>query len=298
MQSLSPNHGDPLVLRRTWLLWAGIATLTLCGLVLAALQFGTLHRFERDTLNPGVTSDLTPADFGTPFERVAIHSGDRKLDAWLVKAAPGCSGQGAGVLIFHGRGETIADWISVQQDLQRHCVTSLIFDYAGHGHSSGTGSVARLDEDGLAAANWFLNADGLGARRCLLGHSMGNAVMLQAAIRMAAQPACIVLASPFASLRAMALENGLPTLLAFTFPDVWNNLKAARAYSGEALWVHSRNDTTVPFAAGEAVFSALRGAKTAVVVSGLAHNAIYQDRPEAIWGPILGFLRASHATAP
>lgn len=281
--------------RSARLLWTGVFALGMAALYLGARCFNPLVDFERAALNPGLVSDLTPKAFGVPFEAVSIRSGGRTLSGWLVMAAPGCAGPGVSVLVFHGRGETVADWIGTQQYLRRHCVTSLVFDYSGHGHSTGTGTVENLNEDGLAATTWFMNHSGLGRRRCLLGHSMGNAIMLQAATRLRTQPSCIVLASPFASLREMALSNGLPAFLAFAFPDVWNNLKAAPAYSGEALWLHSTSDATVPLAAGKEVFSALRGPGTAVVVDGLSHNAIYREKPESIWQPIIAFLRAAPA---
>jgi len=91
--------------------------------------------FEKNTLNPGELSQATPADFGLPFERISIPSNDRQLDAFLVRAEASCQ-PALALLIFHGRGETTADWIDVQKFLHRKCVSSLTFDYSGHGRSS------------------------------------------------------------------------------------------------------------------------------------------------------------------
>ena len=72
--------------------------------------------FEKNTLNPGEMSQATPADVGLAFERVAITSHDRRLDGFLVRAAASCQAAPA-LLIFHGRGDTLADWIAVQKFL-------------------------------------------------------------------------------------------------------------------------------------------------------------------------------------
>jgi pimeloyl-ACP methyl ester carboxylesterase len=276
---------------RSWARWCLVALGVTIAISAAFLwTFNPIANFERDTLNPGPRSDVTPATLGLKFERLVIKSGPRKLDAFLVKPTGSCRRPSSAVLIFHGRNETIADWVGVQQYLQAHCVTSVVFDYSGHGLSEGQGSIKHLNEDAQAAISYFFQLEGLGRKRCLLAHSMGNAVMLQAVIRMPRQPECLVLANPFASLKSMALANGLPQAIAFKFPDVWNNVQAARAVNAAVLWSHSSTDAVVPIYAGQSVFAALPSRKYANIVSGLSHNAIYEDRSNDIWIPILRFI--------
>jgi hypothetical protein len=83
--------------------------------------------FEKNTLNPGELSQATPADIGLPFERVAIPSNSRQLDGFLVRAEASCQ-PALALLIFHGRGETVADWIgsrsfSTASASPRSCLT-------------------------------------------------------------------------------------------------------------------------------------------------------------------------------
>lgn len=85
---------------------------------------------RKDTLNPGKRSEATPADVGLTYERLSIPSGNRQLDSFLVRAKDSCRPTAA-LLIFHGRGETIADWIRVQRYLYDRCISSIIFDYSG-----------------------------------------------------------------------------------------------------------------------------------------------------------------------
>jgi hypothetical protein len=67
--------------------------------------------------------------------RHAIQSGNHVLDAVLVK--PESSIAQASVLICHGIGETVENWLGVQQLLAASGVASLVFDYSGYGRSSG-----------------------------------------------------------------------------------------------------------------------------------------------------------------
>ena len=199
----------------------------------------------------------------------------------------------AAVLIFHGRGETVADWVKAQRRLHEACITSMVFDYSGHGRSDGPGTIANLDDDAIAAYEAFVKLTP-GARRCLLSHSMGGSPMLWAASHVAGVD-CIVVASPFSSLTSIAERGGLPNLLGALMPDVWDNAAAAAKVHAPLLWIHSRADRTLPIAEGQAVFDAAPQPKTAVVLDGYDHDAIYEKLPDAIWGPVTAFISASRS---
>jgi len=269
-----------------------LAVLGLAGVVIGVTLAGSYNpwsSFEKRTLNPGFRSAATPADLGLKFERVAIPSGPRVLDGFLVRAEASCP-ETAAVLIFHGRGETIADWIKVQQRLHDSCISSLVFDYSGHGRSTPPGTIDNLNADAVAADQFFLKAFPPNERRCLLSHSMGGGPMLYAATRPGLAPDCVVIASPFASLRAMAVLGGLPRWLSFIMPDKWDNVEMAGHLRSAMLWIQSNADTTIPIAQGRKVYDAKIGPKKAVILNGFGHNAIYKEMPPEIWSAITSFV--------
>lgn len=262
------------------------------GLVAAAaagVRRMSLRSFERRDLNPGLLSQATPADVGVAFQRLSIASQDRHLDAFLVPSAPGCAATSA-LLIFHGRHETIADWTRAQRTLATGCVTSLVFDYSGHGRSAGPGTVAHLNADAIAAYQTFVSLFPSSERRCIMSHSLGAGPLVHALARVQPKPSCVVLASPYSSLRDLAVQGGLPRPLRLLLPNAWDNVDGVRDAAAPMLWVHSRSDATIPFELGGRVFTAYLGPKTAEAVDGYGHNAIYQDTPEAIWSPIVRFV--------
>jgi pimeloyl-ACP methyl ester carboxylesterase len=215
----------------------------LCSLALAGCG-NPWGSFDKKALNPGVRSNATPADVGLRFERLSIPSGPRRLDGFLVRAEPSCA-KTAAVLIFHGRGETAADWIKVQRRLHDSCISSLVFDYSGHGRSSPPGTIDNLNADAVAAYAAFVKAFPQPERRCLLSHSLGGGPMLFAATSPNVSPDCVVAASPFSSLREIAEGGGLPRWLGFFMPDAWNNVEAAAHLKPPMLWLHSRTDHSV-----------------------------------------------------
>jgi alpha-beta hydrolase superfamily lysophospholipase len=246
--------------------------------------------FEKGKLNPGELSQATPADVGLAFERVSIPSNGRQLDGFLVGAEASCE-RAPALLIFHGRGETVADWIGVQKFLHDKCVASLVFDYSGHGRSSPPGTIENINEDSIAAIGAFLKVHPTFGRRCLLSHSLGGGPMLYGATHSDAKPDCVIVANPFSSLRDIAIRGGAPEQVILKLPDVWNNVEAARNLSIPLLWVHSRSDKTIPIDLGQRVYDAAAGEKVADVVDGFDHNAIYKQLPDAIWSPIIEFLK-------
>lgn len=267
---------------------ASVALLILLGAMALSGCSRVWQPFERSTLNPGVRSSATPASVGLGFDRMWIASGERKLDSFVVHAEKSCP-DSAAVLIFHGRGETIADWIKVQRVLHDACISSMTFDYSGHGHSSPPGTIDNLNADSLAAYDAFRKIFPNG-RRCLLSHSMGGGPMLYAAINANAAPDCVVIASPFSSLREMAVHGGTPRWLTWLASDAWDNADMAGRLKAPMMWVHSRSDRTIPIELGREVFDAKSGAKHALVVSGFNHNAIYESTPKEIWAPAIAFI--------
>jgi hypothetical protein len=200
-----------------------VMTLAMRSAMTLAADGSPWSSFEKNTLNPGELPPATPADVGLPFERLSIASNGRQLDAFLVRAEPSCRPAPA-LLIFHGRNETIADWIGVQKYLHGKRISSLVFDYSGHGRSSSPGTIDNLNEDSVAALDGFMK---LFPAAGLLSHSLGGGPLLYAATHSGAAPDCVIVASPFSSLRDIAIGGGAPEEVILKLPDVWNNVEAA-----------------------------------------------------------------------
>src|SRR5262249_59366333 len=119
-------------------------------------------------ISTGPNGPETPAAVGVPYDRVKISSGDRSLDAYVVEAPPTCPTRPA-LLIFHGVGETISQWVNVQRLLHGHCVSSVVFDYSGSGDSSPPGTVRNLHGDAIATYAFFHARFAATGRVCTLG---------------------------------------------------------------------------------------------------------------------------------
>jgi alpha-beta hydrolase superfamily lysophospholipase len=247
---------------------------------------------EALALTTGPNGPETPADEGVPFERVSIPSGLRHLDSYVVTASNACVDPPV-VLIYHGVGETISEWVKAQRFLYQHCVSSVVYDPTGSGNSSRPARFEYEAEDSIAAYNFAVH-NFVGKRLYLLGHSMGNAPMLETVPNMSPQPAGVMVASAFASLRSQPRTQGNPfyRALSYTIPDWWNNVKAVAAIHVPVLIVHSDVDRVNPTAGGLQIFAAANQPKTLSLLHGFNHNALYQGPTEEWWSPVLAFVHA------
>src|SRR5450755_2229724 len=117
--------------RRLSILGTALVLLALiaCALTLRGIA---LRAAEKKLMVLHKNGPQRPDDFGAAAEMVWVQSSDRRLQASLVHAPSTC-GDKVAVLLFHGRGETISDWAKAQAFLSQQCISSMAFDYSGHG---------------------------------------------------------------------------------------------------------------------------------------------------------------------
>jgi alpha-beta hydrolase superfamily lysophospholipase len=230
-----------------------------------------------------------PDDFGAAAAMVWVQSGDRRLQASLVHAPSGC-GDEVVVLLFHGRGETISDWAKAQAFLSRQCISSMAFDYSGHGSSTPPAHISTLNADAAAAYADFVARFPAPERRCILGHSMGVAPMLEAYPWFRPAPDCTVSANGFSSLEDTARAGGAPAMFAALLRGTWNNVRAISAVRGPLLVIHSDSDEIIAPGMSLRLAAAAPPAALRVTVHGFDHNALYETPSLDWWAPVLAFL--------
>lgn len=238
----------------------------------------------------GPNGPETPATLGLAYEHLKIPSGERLLDTYIVRAAPDCSPRSA-LLIFHGVGETISQWVPVQRLLYDHCISSMTFDYSGDGNSTGRGSVENLDQDAVAAYQFFAARFDSQERLCVLGFSMGNAAMLQSVGKFRPVPSCMVIASAISSGRESAEYHWkIPKIFMAIVPDTWNNVENVSQVRSPVLVLHSDADRVNPVWMGQKIFEAAPQPKRLAILHGLRHNAAYKSPSEQWWQPAIQFV--------
>jgi uncharacterized protein len=266
-----------------------IAVSVLATIALLAVFFArpvALRFFEPKFLNYGPNGLETPASVGLSYEHLRIPSGNRQLDAFLVNAAPECQPRTA-LLIFHGVGETISQWVTAQRFLHDHCVSSIVFDFSGYGDSSKPGTIANVNQDAVAAYSYSALRFSDNTRLCVLGHSLGNAPMLEEIPLFRPAPACVVVANGFSALRDMRSSR----FITYVVPAAWDNVSSVAQVRVPLLVIHSDTDSVIPFYMSQRLSQAASEPKRLVVLHGFPHDALFTNPSEDWWAPVLTFLR-------
>ena len=217
---------------------------------------------------------------------LTIQSGRNRLEAAFVAPANGSAK--AAVLICHGIGEVVEQWVPIQQMLAARGVASLVFDYSGYGRSTGWPAPAQLELDAISA--YASLRDLTGGPISLLGFSLGTGVVPAILDRATAHR--LVLCSGFTSFRAGARCVGIPQSLDRFVPPVWNAQPALSAATQPVLIVHSTHDRLFPVTMGETLAIWCGARATLRIVPGLRHNEPFYKPTAAYWDPIADFLTA------
>jgi hypothetical protein len=277
--------------------WRRILLLVAAGLALAVLglRWVLYERTQHSGFTVTANGRGRPSDLGIGYQTFWIASDERRLEAWWVPADSVGPDSGA-VLIFHGNGESISNWVAALALLHRHHLSCMVFDYSGYGSSTGTPSVDRLLEDGAAALAEFERRASRSPRRCAVGLSLGTAVAMGVVTagggRAGAALDGVVLLEPFTSGREAAVYlKLLPAWLAPLMPDAFDNVAGARRLQMPLLIVHSRDDERFPVAQAEHIRSAARGPARLVVVRGYRHADAYLNPSEDYWAPVVRFVQ-------
>ena len=270
-----------------WMLSAVLAVLAVVTVHL--VRAAIVESLEEQAIEPKAAGTATPLQFGVAFHDIRLRVADRVVHGRFVQAArPGAPA----VLIFHGNGETVSDWSNVQARLFDGGVASLVFDYSGFGNSSGKPTVDHMRADAQAAYASLVRLTPGAEGRVLIGHSLGNAVMLDAAGSLRPVPSGIVIHAAFTSAREMAIQSGMVSAVVAKFlPDLWDNEAALVAGGPPLLVLHGEQDDVIPPAMGRKLAQVAVGRRAEFkILAGIGHDDFYTKPSNQEWGPIFRFV--------
>ena len=204
--------------------------------------------------------------------------GKKRIAAWTW-------GEGPRVLLAHGWEGTGRDMVPIALALAEQGRSVTVFDMPAHGASTGRTTTLPEMADALAAV-----ARTTGTPDAVVGHSLGGAAAVLA-LRDGLGASTAALIAPAADPRLWVRR--LADLLAFSDEqyhglvnqierragigiDEIDSATVAHALTARALILHDPTDRQVPFAHGEALARAWRGA-TLLPLQGLGHRRVLHD---------------------
>lgn len=220
---------------------------------------------------------------GLKFEDVWMTTGDGvKIHGWY---CPHVNPQ-AVVLYAHGNAGNLSHRAAmIEQLVEQHQVSVMIFDYRGYGRSEGKPTAAGALNDARAARAELAKRAGIKeADVVLMGRSLGGAILVPLAAELS--PRGLILQSTFSSLKNIA-KHHFPVLAWMVPKSKLDSAKMIPDAKCPVLISHGDRDTVIPFEQGRALFEAANEPKQFMTIEGAGHN---DPQPKAYDGLLAEFF--------
>jgi uncharacterized protein len=262
---------------RGWRIIASVAA----AAVLLAWAYVSLDRWQRRLIfHPNPYMVETPRDRGLAFSEQRIDVKDGQVHGWWIPAA---SPKAPAVLFLHGNAGTISTELPHLARLHEAGFAVLAVDYRGYGASSAASPTeASVYADARAAWTRLVALSPNAARHIVYGHSLGGAVAID-------------LASRVADVDALAVEGSFSSIVAVAqtiFPQWWPvSLLVTQRFASDRkianlkmpkLFIHCTGDQVIAPAFGQALYASAPEPKTQLVIAEGNHNGC-PDYAPADW---------------
>jgi pimeloyl-ACP methyl ester carboxylesterase len=239
--------------------------------------------------------DLWPATNGARDQLIEVEPGVR-IGARFFGSNPAWPT----LLYFHGNGEIASDYDDISSIYEDRGLNLLVAEFRGYGASNGVPTVQSLVGDAHPIAGWFhefLDAEGYGGPRWVMGRSMGAHPALEVAAQAAGRFDGLVIESGAGNLRRSLERHGLleterGALLA----------KAHEAKIGAialpTLIIHGQYDELVPLSTAHELFDLLTATpRQLITIPEAGHNDLLWIGERLYFDSICEFIEAARAAA-
>lgn len=254
------------------LLQLGLPVLAAAAGTMGALGFAR-GRFEHSQLfNPEryPAGEWEPGPLGLPAEDVWFDSDGLRLHGWWIPHPQAR----AALLYCHGNSGSIGVRVEILRALHQLGLNLLAFDYRGYGRSEGRPSEEGLFRDARAAYRHLVQDLACDPQEVvLLGHSMGGAVAIDAALELPAQG--LIVESTFTSIRDMARSRFRRLPMHWLARNQFHNLEKIDRVKIPKLFIHGTSDATVPFTMSRQLYEQATDPKSFLEVEGADHNDLH-----------------------
>jgi pimeloyl-ACP methyl ester carboxylesterase len=220
-----------------------------------------------------------------------ISSRKNLLDALFVE--PAREETRSALLICHGIGEIVSQWFPIQRLFAESGIASLVFDYSGHGRSTGFADWTQCEEDAVSAFQ-LLQHLAPAVPISLLGFSLGTGIAPAILDRVRADR--LVLCAGYTSFRSAARAARIPGFLSALVPPIWSAEVALRDCSLPILIVQGEGDRLFRLQMARDLLSCCDGRADLLVLPARSHNEPFYNPQMHYWGPIISWLSQNRTT--
>ena len=237
---------------------------------------------------PEKTLETSPEKYGMVYGTVQVPSTDSaRLVCWIIPSADTST---LWLLYLHGNAGNMAKQGYVEHYAQLHKLgfNILTVDYRGYGESSGRPTEQGLYDDARAGYEYLRSVQHVPGRRIVVyGYSLGSAVAVQ--LSSTVPTAGLIIEGAFTSITDVGAEHYPFIPVRWIVGDRFGSKARIGSITVPKLFVHARDDNTIPIRFGRALYDAAPEPKTFLEVQGGHENAHTVDA-RLFYGGIQMFL--------
>lgn len=234
------------------------------------------------------TLETSPEKYGMVYGTVQVPSTDSvQLVCWIIPSADTST---LWLLYLHGNAGNMAKQGYVEHYAQLHKLgfNILTVDYRGYGESSGRPTEQGLYDDARAGYEYLRSMQHVpGGRIVVYGYSLGSAVAVQLASTV--PTAGVIIEGAFTSITDVGAEHYPFIPVRWIAGDRFASKSRIGSVTVPKLFIHARDDNTIPIRFGRALYDAAPEPKTFLEVQGGHENAHNADA-RLFYGGIQMFL--------
>jgi len=226
----------------------------------------------------------TPKDIGLFFEDVYLHTEDGvKIHGWFIPAFDA----EVTLLFLHGNAGNMSGRLQKIKIFNDIRCNIMIIDYRGFGKSEGKPTEKGMYADARAAYDYLLTRQDIDTKLIVgYGASLGGSALVDLATHR--ELAGLVIDSSFSNAVDMA-KRIYPFIPSFMISIKLDSESKIKDMKIPKLFIHSKDDHTVPITLGKKLFDAAREPKQFVTISG-DHNDAYLHDADKFVGSIERFV--------
>ena len=237
---------------------------------------------------PEKTLETTPEAIGIVYGKATIPSTDSvKLVCWIIPSADTST---LWLLYLHGNAGNVAKRGYVEHYAQLHKLglNVLAVDYRGYGESSGNPSEQGLYDDARAGYEYLRSAQQVPAERIIVyGYSLGSGIAVDLASKVAA--AGLILEGSYTSISDVGQEHYPYVPVRLMAGNRFDSGSKIRRAAMPKLFIHARDDKTIPIRFGRSLFDLAPEPRTFLEVKG-GHDNAHNVDAQLFYGGIQLFL--------
>jgi hypothetical protein len=278
-----------------------IGNITLIVIFILSVTLLVIHAYTRKLMDNVIfrvsPSPSLPSAIGSKYREMHLIHGERDVRAW-VTLPDTIRKDNPTVIIFRGIDESLSDWIWFQKMLADSGIVSVTFDYGPQTDTTkkkGSSRLSEVTKDVQAIIDSVQFICGNAPKLFLLGHSVGNAVMLEMYPRIDVPfIKGVIVCNAFASIKAWSVfHHQLSPSVAAILPDYYDNTLTIRTVRKPILMLHSRADSVNYFTDAIKIYNSTQARKQDirfVQFEQYDHNYIYRRGAFDYSNPIIKFI--------